>query len=915
MAQFARPISDLDNTGLWAPTPLWSRIDSPDGFVVTSDTTPTVDEPFTVDLSNLLDVGASSDHILRIRWAKASGGGGGKTIRIELREGYVSEGSQGTLIATDDYTINSTTLQTDETTLSAGEADSITDYEDLQIRVMGVTGNRALKVDYVELEAPGTVVNIGTLAETNALIPIEGPPTYLTYKPISDHATGLWITTPLWSKVDDEPTDSASESDKITATASFGSAQFTLPTVATPHSYIGWRIRVRARSTGTLDLSANMFVVSSGNPVMTGGQITNLSSAFAWFDVGLIMSNSSSPASSPDDVVNDIDLTDLGIALSVSALGTGTVEVAAVELRVPASKAALGTPVFEDLSLSVSGRAGPWISDGKTWMVGIESSTKLAWAFSAVNPTDGHNPSEWTMEFCVAELAFNGSWGGGSANAEIVAADRREIIAIDSELTNDGELMVSAFVVNNMGPTHAMIMTVDLGTLAPAHGVGATATVHNTFPFMRSNESTSVANSFKVMDDGGISTLSVKPLIEDNNSRQGKAITGSPNTPFDMVSADGRQHMFYAKGSANDQTVGVRQRTMRSDHTLETAPSSDDTSEDYARLGYGGAYDNGSTWRVVSAHPEADGGGIKALVLNSADTPTVTEEQVSTRDAYDVAYEQSVMAFGHSNRMVVVWIDDAADAIWAASRVDGATTWNDEGQQISGLAGRTRFSAVSIDSDNVGVLVAATTGDIFYYDFALSFGQFIAVGTLAETESLIAITSGVTIVQDVATLAETDAPISIVPAKIASIGVLAETDSPVGIQPIKVAPVGTLAEVDSLLPIPVLAATIDIATLAEIDSLIGISGIKIADIGTLAELESLIEVSATKVAAIGTLLETNQLVTLIITIDAAAGIILRVNIAGDFDSIGPEPARGLGLVRSGDHQTKIFRPNRIIIKK
>ncbi len=111
MAQFARPISDLDNTGVWTTTPLWSDIDdgaSPDGTVVVSDTTPVVTEPFTVDLGTITDPVTGSGHVLRIRWAKNAGGGGNKTIRIELREGYVNESTLGTLIATDDYAINST---------------------------------------------------------------------------------------------------------------------------------------------------------------------------------------------------------------------------------------------------------------------------------------------------------------------------------------------------------------------------------------------------------------------------------------------------------------------------------------------------------------------------------------------------------------------------------------------------------------------------------------------------------------------------------------------------------------------------------------------------------------------------------------------------------------------------------------
>ena len=155
MAQQAQPISDLDNTGSWTSTPLWSKIEeggSGDGTVILSDTTPVVTEPFTVDLSTITDPTKSTGHFLKIRWAKNAGGGGNKTIRIELREGYVNESTLGTLIATDDYAINSTTLRTDQTELGTSEADAITDYADLQIRVMGVSGNRQLQVDFVELE-------------------------------------------------------------------------------------------------------------------------------------------------------------------------------------------------------------------------------------------------------------------------------------------------------------------------------------------------------------------------------------------------------------------------------------------------------------------------------------------------------------------------------------------------------------------------------------------------------------------------------------------------------------------------------------------------------------------------------------------------------------------------------------------
>ncbi len=162
MAQFARPSSDIV-TSPWTTTPLWSDIDdgaSPDGTVILSDSSPDSTEPFAVELSDVTDPSSSTGHIIRCHWAKNSNGGGAHRGQAELRQGYVSEGSQGTLIATlTGAAIDTTTLTTQTYTLSAAEADNITDYSDLQLRVWaeksnGTTGNRVWKIDYVELEVP-----------------------------------------------------------------------------------------------------------------------------------------------------------------------------------------------------------------------------------------------------------------------------------------------------------------------------------------------------------------------------------------------------------------------------------------------------------------------------------------------------------------------------------------------------------------------------------------------------------------------------------------------------------------------------------------------------------------------------------------------------------------------------------------
>lgn len=163
MAQFALPTSDLDNTGVWGTTPLWSKIEegvaSADGTVITADGTPTSAEPFTVDLGTVTDPAVATGHIIRAHWAKDSTGGADYDLVIELREGYVSEASQGTLRATATFGPEAgATLQTDSYTLSAAEANSISDYSDLQFRIYaqknGGGANRNVQIDAVELEVP-----------------------------------------------------------------------------------------------------------------------------------------------------------------------------------------------------------------------------------------------------------------------------------------------------------------------------------------------------------------------------------------------------------------------------------------------------------------------------------------------------------------------------------------------------------------------------------------------------------------------------------------------------------------------------------------------------------------------------------------------------------------------------------------
>ena len=160
MAQFVRPSADLDNTGVWTTEPLWSKIDdgdSPDSVFVVSDATPVITEPFTVDGSTVTDPAVSTGHILRARWSKTGTGTNTRGV-LQLRQGYVDEGDQGTLIATLTGAALAEVLTTQTHSLSEAEANAITDYADLQLRVYAekTAGGTAhsWQVEFIELEVP-----------------------------------------------------------------------------------------------------------------------------------------------------------------------------------------------------------------------------------------------------------------------------------------------------------------------------------------------------------------------------------------------------------------------------------------------------------------------------------------------------------------------------------------------------------------------------------------------------------------------------------------------------------------------------------------------------------------------------------------------------------------------------------------
>lgn len=148
MAQYSTPSADITD-GSWlnqaasATNIYLSLVPGTPGSIGSGDDTTYAESEanpstsaFAVDMSTIEDPVSSTGHILRWRRQKDAAGGGQIDLTVELRQGYTGEGSQGTLIDTNTDSNLSETVATTSSTLTGGEADSITDYSDLQVRLV-----------------------------------------------------------------------------------------------------------------------------------------------------------------------------------------------------------------------------------------------------------------------------------------------------------------------------------------------------------------------------------------------------------------------------------------------------------------------------------------------------------------------------------------------------------------------------------------------------------------------------------------------------------------------------------------------------------------------------------------------------------------------------------------------------------
>ena len=143
MAQFGRPSADTSIGGYTdqagGTTNIYATIDevvASDADYIRSVVAP-ANAPYVTKFTALEDPVSSSGHVLRCRMAKDAAGGATINATVQLRQGYVNEAGQGTLIATIPNTANVGETFTDYThTLSGAEADAITDYASLYIRIV-----------------------------------------------------------------------------------------------------------------------------------------------------------------------------------------------------------------------------------------------------------------------------------------------------------------------------------------------------------------------------------------------------------------------------------------------------------------------------------------------------------------------------------------------------------------------------------------------------------------------------------------------------------------------------------------------------------------------------------------------------------------------------------------------------------
>jgi len=188
MTQTARPISDT-SVGTWTTAPLWSKVnDASDATFITSPVG--ANTACEVKLASLTDPVASTGHWIYARAMVANGSGTAESLYFHLYQG-------NTLLASGLFYISRTTITTYAYDLTETQANNITDYADLRIRVepWNVAAGESINAFDVWFECPGidaAPITASTVAATVAI----PTPTITAFSPATPNAVAATVAIP-----------------------------------------------------------------------------------------------------------------------------------------------------------------------------------------------------------------------------------------------------------------------------------------------------------------------------------------------------------------------------------------------------------------------------------------------------------------------------------------------------------------------------------------------------------------------------------------------------------------------------------------------------------------------------------------------------------------------------------------------
>lgn len=504
--------------------------------------------------------------------------------------------------------------------------------------------------------------------------------TFQTVHPDSDINAASWTSTPLWSKVDEAvPSDTDYIESDLGDQASTSKCELGLPTVANPGTFVHHRLRIRGRqSTGTGgDLRGTLTDGTNSIDFV----LNNIPTTFTTYEFDF----------SPRAFITGWDYSNLSIKLygTPAFFSQVRVQVSWVELEFPPSDP---SPLSLDACKLPSGDPGPVVWDGKTWLVAVEKQNDdRLWLFSADNPSDGHNPTDWVCR----RLASSAITVGDSIAAAAIAPNQAgTYLGVTCLGTSSGGWY------QRISPT-----TWKANDLVNPPGKGDYIAIgyrSNGDVVLSGVPSGSDYTYGNIYDHDGTGFMATYNTITANLGEV---------WPFSAIQVGNRTHYFIRNGTSATGQLALY--TLRANNTVNRGSIWTTTDVDVRSIAAGVSNDI-----VVGAFRRTNGTGIDNVAFTDADTPTTSLETTTTQDAQKAEYVTTpACVVNDTNIPFAFWIDDAnSDAIFASHRT-GASTWVSNGEVISGGGNSwDTISAHKVALDTAGLLVAADSGLIHYYE-------------------------------------------------------------------------------------------------------------------------------------------------------------------------------------------------------